>query len=71
MSYLRSEHAPLYTLLACVLWDEKYRGRFVSFDTAKSICDVMAPDDYITGKNSLTKLTGLCLALYHQKKSQQ
>eukprot|EP00956_Cyclotella_meneghiniana_P005893 scaffold7723_cov35-Cyclotella_meneghiniana.AAC.3 len=54
MSYLRTEHAPLYTLLACVLWDEKYRGRFVSFATAKSICDVMAPDDYITGKNSLS-----------------
>ena len=54
MSYLRPEHAPLHTLLACVLWDEKYRGRFVSFATAKSICDVMAPDDYITGKNSLS-----------------
>eukprot|EP00956_Cyclotella_meneghiniana_P013077 scaffold18726_cov48-Cyclotella_meneghiniana.AAC.3 len=54
MSYLRSEHAPLYTLLACVLWDEKYRGRFVSFNTAKSICDIMAPDDLITGKNTLS-----------------
>ena len=54
MSYLRLEHAPLHTLLVCVLWDEKYLGRFVSFDTAKSICDVMAPDDYITGQNSLT-----------------
>eukprot|EP00956_Cyclotella_meneghiniana_P026474 scaffold57319_cov35-Cyclotella_meneghiniana.AAC.1 len=54
MSYLRSEHAPLHTLLACVLWDEKYRGRFVSFNTGKSICDVMAPDDYITGQNYLS-----------------
>ena len=54
MSFLRPDHAPLHALLACVLWDEKYRGRFVSFETAKSICDAMAPSGFITNKNSLS-----------------
>ena len=54
MSFLRTDHASLHALLACVLWDEKYCGCFVSFETAKSICDAMAPSGFITNKNSLS-----------------
>jgi hypothetical protein len=44
---LQKPHAPARAVLACALHDERFRGTFVSLETAKTICNALSPGDYV------------------------
>ena len=52
---LERPHAPARALLACALHDERFRGTFVSLDTAKTICNALSPDGYVATDALLSK----------------
>eukprot|EP00956_Cyclotella_meneghiniana_P018775 scaffold31604_cov39-Cyclotella_meneghiniana.AAC.7 len=48
MTHWKAVHRPLYAALACALHDSRFKGRFVSWDLAKTLCDRISPDGFIT-----------------------
>ena len=50
---LQKPHAPVRAVLACALHDDRFRGTFVSLETAKTICNALSPGDYIATDASL------------------
>ena len=50
---LHKPHAPVRALLACALHDPRYRGRLISLDTALTICNSFAPNNYLAAENTL------------------
>ena len=53
MSYWKAPHRPLHTALACALHDSRYKGRFVSWDAALTVCSIIAPEGYTAKQHSL------------------
>ena len=48
MTHWKAVHRPIHAALACALHDSRFKGRFVSWDVAKTLCDRICPDGYIT-----------------------
>jgi hypothetical protein len=50
---LHKPHAPVRALLACALHDPQFRWRLISPDRALTICNSLAPNNYLAAKNTL------------------
>eukprot|EP00956_Cyclotella_meneghiniana_P013584 scaffold19721_cov38-Cyclotella_meneghiniana.AAC.2 len=53
MTHWKAVHRPIHAALACALHDSRFKGRFVSWDDAKKLCDRICPDGYITKQFSV------------------
>ena len=53
MTHCKAVHHPLHAALACALHDSRFKGRFVSWDVAKTLCYRICPDGYITKQFSV------------------
>jgi hypothetical protein len=47
------KHSRLHAALSCALYDQRFRGRFVTLETATSILNSFAPDGCIATQNTL------------------
>ena len=54
MTHWKPAHAPLHAALACALHDPRFKGRYVTWDVARTICDGISPDGFTTKQFSVT-----------------
>ena len=50
---LPGAHSALHKAVACILYDERYRGWFLSLKSIAILCEMIAPEERVLNKNTM------------------